>query len=245
MGDYTKEIHFGGKRLVIWGNNATLDARKKGRFFSSDNDEDDGGHAGGKTSLLELHDLVMQNGEADSGWTYVTHLLVDSSALIQNNAGTADGGALALRNVNATASGCNISNNSAAASGGAVALLPGTAQLIVNGTMLADNLVSKKLGTVLHSASEGGIHFVGNTHVELAAASGGSTGLFVVQAGKVEFGGKSTFLCPPGERFVNNVTQGPGVFDDWQINCSELVAVAVQNTSDDTVVGTYRAFAQP
>ena len=68
MGDYTREIHFGGKRLVIWGNNATLDAQKKGRFFSStagpgdDDDGDDDEH--GKTSL-ELHDLVMQNGKAD------------------------------------------------------------------------------------------------------------------------------------------------------------------------------------
>ena len=57
MGEYKKEIHFGGKQLVIWGNNATLDAQKNGRFFSST--------AGpqGKTSL-ELHDLVMQNGFA-------------------------------------------------------------------------------------------------------------------------------------------------------------------------------------
>ena len=65
MGDYTGEIHFGGKRLVIWGNNATLDAQKKGRFFSSDgdDDEDDGDGEHGKTSL-ELHNLVMQNGNA-------------------------------------------------------------------------------------------------------------------------------------------------------------------------------------
>ena len=71
MGDYKKEIHFGGKQLVIWGNNATLDAQKKGRFFSSTagpNDDDD--HEQGKTSL-ELHDLVMQNGHAE----YVSFLV--------------------------------------------------------------------------------------------------------------------------------------------------------------------------
>ena len=65
MGNYTGEIHFGGKQLVIWGNNATLDAQQKGRFFSSyvgPNDDDDHAPAG-KTSL-ELHDLVMQNGQA-------------------------------------------------------------------------------------------------------------------------------------------------------------------------------------
>ena len=65
MGKYKKEIHFGGKQLVIWGNNATLDAKGKGRFFSSTagpNDDDD--HERGKTSL-ELHDLVMQNGNEE------------------------------------------------------------------------------------------------------------------------------------------------------------------------------------
>ena len=66
MGDYTKAIDFSGKVLVIWGNNATLDAQQKGRFFSlsaGSNDDDDHRPAG-KTSL-ELHDLVMQNGHAE------------------------------------------------------------------------------------------------------------------------------------------------------------------------------------
>ena len=65
MGAYSKEIHFGGKQLVIWGNNATLDAAQKGRFFSSTpgpNDDDVNEHG---TTSLELHDLVMQNGQAD------------------------------------------------------------------------------------------------------------------------------------------------------------------------------------
>ena len=65
MGDFTKEINFGGKQLVICGNNATLDAQQKGRFFSSTvGPSDDDDHEPGKTSL-ELHDLVMQNGHAD------------------------------------------------------------------------------------------------------------------------------------------------------------------------------------
>ena len=34
MGDYTKAIDFSGKVLVIWGNNATLDAASKGHFFT-------------------------------------------------------------------------------------------------------------------------------------------------------------------------------------------------------------------
>ena len=59
MGNYTEAIDFGGKVLVIWGNNATLDAAGKGRFFTTS----DGGN-GIKTSL-ELHGLVMQSGTAD------------------------------------------------------------------------------------------------------------------------------------------------------------------------------------
>ena len=57
MGNYTKAIDFSGKVLVIWGGNATLDAAGNGQFFSSDGSK-------GKTSL-ELHGLVMQNGQAD------------------------------------------------------------------------------------------------------------------------------------------------------------------------------------
>ena len=62
MGSYTNEINFGGKQLVIWGNNATLDAAQKGRIFSSDSGDD---HATTTTiTSLELHDLVLQNGNA-------------------------------------------------------------------------------------------------------------------------------------------------------------------------------------
>ena len=60
MGSYTNEINFGGKQLVIWGNNATLDAAQKGQFFSSVSGDD---HATTTTiTSLELHDLVLQNG---------------------------------------------------------------------------------------------------------------------------------------------------------------------------------------
>ena len=59
MGTYSKEIDFSGKVLVIWGDGATLDAAQRGRFFNGD-----GSKHSGKTSL-ELHDLVMQNGNAN------------------------------------------------------------------------------------------------------------------------------------------------------------------------------------
>ena len=64
MGSYTKAIDFSGKVLVIWGNNATLDAAGKGQFFTGN-----GGGKGIKTSL-ELHGLVMQNGYTDENVSF-------------------------------------------------------------------------------------------------------------------------------------------------------------------------------
>ena len=57
MGSYSNEIDFAGKKLVIWGENATLDAAEKGRLFSALNATLD--------TSLELHDLVLQNGSDD------------------------------------------------------------------------------------------------------------------------------------------------------------------------------------
>ena len=62
MGTYTEAISFINKSLVIWGNNATLDAKQGGAFF------DGGSHPlypsppADTVVALELHDLVMQNG---------------------------------------------------------------------------------------------------------------------------------------------------------------------------------------
>ena len=96
MGSYTKEIHFGGKKLVIWGKNATLDAAKKGRFFSStlgpNNDDDD--HAIPDTSL-ELHDLVLQNGDAE----YVSVKILDLFSELSEPALFAPCGAVGIRTV--------------------------------------------------------------------------------------------------------------------------------------------------
>ena len=77
MGDYTKEIHFGGKVLVIWGNNATLDAGGKGQFFTGD------GSKGLKTSL-ELHGLVMQNGYSDSAVSFSFFFFLHCAAVRGN-----------------------------------------------------------------------------------------------------------------------------------------------------------------
>jgi hypothetical protein len=67
MNNYTEAIVLGNKNLVLWGNNATLDADGKGGFFISGAeaatiDGDDDAPAGS----LELHDIVMKNGRCGS-----------------------------------------------------------------------------------------------------------------------------------------------------------------------------------
>jgi hypothetical protein len=54
MGSYTSEISFSGKAIIIWGQGKVLDASAGGRFFRGD----------GYGSSLELHDAVLQNGNA-------------------------------------------------------------------------------------------------------------------------------------------------------------------------------------
>jgi hypothetical protein len=55
VGSYTSEISFSGKSITIWGQGKVLDAQGSGRFFNG----------GGVGSFLELHDAVLQNGQAD------------------------------------------------------------------------------------------------------------------------------------------------------------------------------------
>jgi hypothetical protein len=56
MRSYTSEIDFSGKTITIWGQETVLDASGGGRFFSGE----------GAGSFLELHDVVLQNGQSSS-----------------------------------------------------------------------------------------------------------------------------------------------------------------------------------
>jgi hypothetical protein len=56
MGSYTSAVSFSDKTITIWGQGKFLDAAGGGRFFSGN----------GAGSSLELHDAVLQNGNADS-----------------------------------------------------------------------------------------------------------------------------------------------------------------------------------
>jgi hypothetical protein len=54
MGSYTSEIGFSSKTITIWGQGKVLDATGDGRFFNGE----------GVGTLLELHNVVLQNGRA-------------------------------------------------------------------------------------------------------------------------------------------------------------------------------------
>jgi predicted outer membrane repeat protein len=74
MGAYTNEIDFSGKVITIFGSNATLDAGKKGRFFNGDGSK-------GKTSL-ELHDVILKNGNVDDDSRYGGAIYIRDGTLV-------------------------------------------------------------------------------------------------------------------------------------------------------------------
>eukprot|EP00935_MAST-01C_sp_MAST-1C-sp1_P002176 g2176.t1 len=140
MGNYTGEIHFSGKQLVIWGNNATLDSQWKGRFFSSSaGPNDDGDHGPAGETSLELHDLVMQNGRSDEygGAVFVqgsVTLVIQNSKFEGEYGNTANsGGAVASgwlptdEGANVEIHACTFQQNGASRRGGAIYILsPGS-----------------------------------------------------------------------------------------------------------------------
>jgi hypothetical protein len=69
MGSYTGEISFSGKAITLWGQEKVLDAAGGGRFFSGDGDG----------SFLELHVVVLQNGNGQSGYNVSGRVLVFGS----------------------------------------------------------------------------------------------------------------------------------------------------------------------
>jgi hypothetical protein len=82
MGLYSGEIGFSSKAITIWGQGNMLDASGGGRLFIG----------GGADSFLELHDVVLQNGYADSvsGRVLVVVAVVEScseAVLLQYLAG--------------------------------------------------------------------------------------------------------------------------------------------------------------
>jgi hypothetical protein len=68
MGSYSGEIEFSGKAITIWGQGKVLDASGAGRFFIGE----------GAGSFLELHDAVLQNGDAAdvSEWSASRHAVL-------------------------------------------------------------------------------------------------------------------------------------------------------------------------
>ena len=69
MGSYSAKIDFSGKAITIWGQGNVLDASGGGRLFQGV----------GAGSFLELHDAVLQNGNAVnvSGWSASRHCVLE------------------------------------------------------------------------------------------------------------------------------------------------------------------------
>jgi predicted outer membrane repeat protein len=94
MGNYTREINFSSKVIIIFGSNATLDAGQKGRFFN--------GVGSKRNTLLELHDITLNNGKAkQSGGAinaYRADVKIYTSTFNSNSAGdgNANGGAIRI-----------------------------------------------------------------------------------------------------------------------------------------------------
>ena len=59
MTGYPGQISFNNKRLVIWGNNVTLDGGRQDGFFYRDGTSSSADSR--NPSSLEIHDLIMQN----------------------------------------------------------------------------------------------------------------------------------------------------------------------------------------
>jgi predicted outer membrane repeat protein len=105
MGSYTGEISFSGKTITLWGQEKVLDAAGGGRFFSGGSLLEEcwfvAGAARCAGSLLELHDVVLQNGQSSSGGAIISGSLDAYGANVEiydstfeSNTATEAGGAI-------------------------------------------------------------------------------------------------------------------------------------------------------
>eukprot|EP00935_MAST-01C_sp_MAST-1C-sp1_P002280 g2280.t1 len=134
MGDYTEAIYFSGKVLVIWGNNATLDAAGKGPFFNCTGD----GSKGIKTSL-ELHGL--------GGAIYINGgTLTIQMCTFQGNTADSVGGAILIADGGTlTIQMCTFQGNKATY-GGAIYIYQGS--LTITDTTFTSNSANEKGGAI-------------------------------------------------------------------------------------------------
>jgi predicted outer membrane repeat protein len=88
MGAYHSTIYFSGQVIIIYGNNATLDAGGNGAFFENYSSDHN-------TTVLELHDITLQNGATGDKLGGGIYAVVDASVTIHNTrfiSNTARGG---------------------------------------------------------------------------------------------------------------------------------------------------------
>jgi predicted outer membrane repeat protein len=146
MGAYTDQIDFSGKVIIIFGSNATLDAGQKGRFFYGDASKD--------KSSLELHDIILKNGNANDlgGAILISNgaLKIYDSTFESNTAPDyiGYGGAIHAEIADVKISTSTFESNTAHSYGGAIYITNGT--LVIHDSTLNTNNAHVNYGGAIY-----------------------------------------------------------------------------------------------
>jgi predicted outer membrane repeat protein len=181
MDSYSSEISFSGKNITIWGQGKVLDASGGGRFFNG----------AGAGSFLELHDVVLRNGQSNDGnggaiYIWEGALVIHDSTIDTNTvadyglvcAGGTNAGQTCIHSLQCPGSYCGSGN------GGAIYIEDGT--LVVHDSTFDTNTAGADGGAIyVNSGAIVEIHdstFQGNT----GASNHGAGGAIVVRQGTLE-----------------------------------------------------------
>jgi predicted outer membrane repeat protein len=129
MGSYTSQIDFSGRTITIWGQEKVLDASEGGRFFTGQ----------GGSSLLELHDVVLQYGYGAAIYTDGTTVEIYDSIFESNTAPEYGGALFALGNADVRIYTSTFESNSAGKWGGAIFGLNGVDAKIYTSTFKSNS----------------------------------------------------------------------------------------------------------
>ena len=147
-------------------------------------------------------------------WKQTNIALLTDNVFRGNTAGLTGGGVLGRGGGHLKVERCLLEGNDAATLFGGGLALQGTMGLTVVDSTLANNTCEHG-GCQLYSASAGGLTFAGNTSIELACATGGSSadgvafcheGVKSVTSGSVAWAGASRMSCAPGFTLRNGST---------------------------------------
>jgi predicted outer membrane repeat protein len=152
MGEYTTEIDFSGKEVIIFGNNATLDAGGKGRFFVGDGSR--------RATSLELHDMTLQNGKHNTrggAISMIEGILITKATKFERNfvgslagpksaEGPISAGAIYAAGTRVEIRSSQFNSNQASGEGGAISVNSGS--LVIHDTSFESNTANLRGGAI-------------------------------------------------------------------------------------------------